>query len=63
MNPDRTGPPHSAMFAVNMLVNTEAGNTYTFEEINGWLEEAGFTGAYTLPVAFPSPLILATKPA
>jgi hypothetical protein len=25
-----------------MLVNTEGGSTYTYEEIRSWLEEAGF---------------------
>jgi thioredoxin reductase len=31
-----------ALFALNMLVSTPAGDTYTFEEINGSLETAGF---------------------
>jgi ubiquinone/menaquinone biosynthesis C-methylase UbiE len=39
---DRTGPPWVALFAVNMLVNTTAGNCYTFEEMEGWLSDAGF---------------------
>ena len=30
------------MFAVNMLVNTESGDTFSFNEIKRWLEEAGF---------------------
>jgi hypothetical protein len=25
-----------------MLVNTEGGSTYTYDEIKTWLEEAGF---------------------
>lgn len=63
VNAEHTGPPHSAMFAVNMLVNTENGSTYSFEEIEGWLQEVGFRGASKLPVPAPSPLMLATKPA
>ncbi len=31
-----------AIFAVNMLVNTKSGNTYSFDQIAGWLTEAGF---------------------
>lgn len=38
----RTSPPDRALFAVNMLVHTERGNCYTFNEIKGWLQEAGF---------------------
>lgn len=61
-NPDRTGPPMSLIFAVNMLVNTEKGDTWSFEEIAGWLKEAGFTNPRALEAPGPSPLILATKP-
>jgi hypothetical protein len=42
MNRDRTQPVSGALFAVNMLVNTTGGNSYTFDEIKGGLEEAGF---------------------
>ena len=50
---DRRGPMSGLVFAVNMLVNTEAGDTYTFEEIAGWLAEAGFTNPRQLPVSGP----------
>jgi predicted O-methyltransferase YrrM len=42
MEPDRVTPRDGAIFAVNMLVNTEGGGTYTFDEIRDWLVEAGF---------------------
>ena len=58
---DRRGPMSGLIFAVNMLVNTEAGDVYTFEEIADWLTEAGFTNPRQLPVPGPSPLILATR--
>ena len=58
---DRRGPMSALIFAVNMLVNTEAGGTYSFEEIAGWLTEAGFANPRQLPVPGPSPLILATR--
>jgi ubiquinone/menaquinone biosynthesis C-methylase UbiE len=62
VNADRTGPLNGLFFAVNMLVNTDCGDTYSFEEISSWLKEAGFTNARTLDAPGPSPLILATKP-
>jgi SAM-dependent methyltransferase len=42
MDEDRTGPPAGTLFALNMLVATEAGDTYTFPEIRQLLLEAGF---------------------
>ncbi len=59
---DRSGPLSSLIFAANMLVNTESGSTYSFDEIRGWLEQAGFAQIRTLDVPGPSPLILATRP-
>jgi ubiquinone/menaquinone biosynthesis C-methylase UbiE len=49
------------IFAVNMLVNTEEGDTFTFGEYRKWLEESGFRDVRTLEAPSPSPLILATK--
>lgn len=62
VNADRTGPVNGLFFAVNMLVNTDEGDTYSFEQIGSWLAEAGFTDARTIDSPGPSPLILATKP-
>ena len=42
MSPDRTAPRAGALFAVNMLVGTKDGGTFTLEELSAWLEEAGF---------------------
>jgi precorrin-6B methylase 2 len=44
LSPDRTQPRSGALFAVNMLVGTEGGNSYTEAEIHDALTEAGFTG-------------------
>ena len=60
-NAERTGPPHTLIFAVNMLVHTEKGDTYPFREVEGWLKESGFTNARELPCTGPAPLILATR--
>ncbi len=56
----RRGPAVPLIFAVNMLVNTEAGSTYTFKQIAAWLKEAGFKRPRPLKVPGPWPLILAT---
>jgi ubiquinone/menaquinone biosynthesis C-methylase UbiE len=61
VNKERTGPVNGLFFAVNMIVNTQEGNTWSFEEIGAWLEEAGFTNPRLLDAPGPSPLILATK--
>ena len=42
MDESRTAPLAGAMFAVNMLVNTPAGGTYTFAELSEDLLAAGF---------------------
>ncbi len=44
MSADRTRPRDGAIFAVNMLMGTSGGNTYTYDEIESWLKEASFTG-------------------
>jgi len=61
VNADRTGPLGSLFFAVNMLVNTDEGDTYSFEEMSEWLAAAGFVDARTVDAPGPSPLVLATK--
>ena len=62
VNNERTEPTHALMFAVQMLVNSEKGDTFSFNEIKGWLEDAGFKKVRKLEAPGPSPLILATKP-
>jgi O-methyltransferase/methyltransferase family protein len=62
VNDDRTKPLPSLMFSVQMLVNTETGDTFSLNEIKNWLEDAGFKKVRKLEAPGPSPLILATKP-
>ena len=62
MSSDRTRPASGAMFAINMLVNTQGGNSYTFEEIKGGLEEAGFERVKLLQDSEMSSLVEAFKP-
>jgi len=42
MDSSHTNPPGGALFAVNMLVATEGGGTYTLDEYSQDLREAGF---------------------
>ena len=62
VNDRRTEPLPALMFAVNMLVNTDKGDTFSYNEIKSWLEEAGFKKVRKLEAPGPSPLVLATKP-
>jgi SAM-dependent methyltransferase/biotin operon repressor len=53
----------AALFGVNMLVNTEFGNTYSEGEYTGWLSAAGFEGIEVLPIPErDTHFILARKP-
>ena len=45
MDDNRTAPVAGALFAVNMLVATEGGGTFTFDELREDLESAGFVQA------------------
>ena len=62
VDPERKANTMGLIFDVNMLVNTEKGGTYSFEEIRDWLSEAGFVKAGLVPAPGPSPLIFADKP-
>jgi O-methyltransferase. len=42
MKNDRTQPTSGAIFAINMLVGTEAGDCFTEQEVTGMLNGAGF---------------------
>jgi len=44
MDEERVAPSHGAFFALNMLVGTEAGDTYTEGEVTGWMIAAGLSG-------------------
>lgn len=58
---DRSGPLFPLIFALNMLVHTEEGDTFTLGEYTAWLHEAGFGAVTTLENPGPSPLIVACR--
>jgi len=43
VNGTRTSPFYAVMFALNMFMFTDEGDTYSRPEVTGWLREAGFT--------------------
>jgi predicted O-methyltransferase YrrM len=58
-NEERTGPAFPLIFALNELIHTEGGDTYTESEIIGFLEAAGFGECSTISFE-PAPLALVT---
>ena len=61
INEDRTGPLHAAMFALNMLVATGAGDTYTESEVRGWMQQAGFVRVTRTDTPFNNTLVIGLK--
>jgi len=64
LDPDRAGPPEAAIFALQMLLATEAGGLDTSDDWAHWLAEAGFEGVHTvdLPTAAGTTLTVAWRP-
>src|SRR6185436_18795019 len=62
VNQDRSGPPMGLIFAVNMLAHTENGDTFSFEEISGWLKEAGLVNPRKIEPGGPVGIVMADKP-
>jgi hypothetical protein len=53
MKPDKTAPKAGALFAINMLVATPGGGTYTYDEIKSGLTAAGFENIKLIQEADP----------
>ncbi len=60
---ERTSPTNAAVFAINMLVNTEGGRTYTWREVESWLKETGFIDVEKKEIPGPAGVIVARKAA
>jgi predicted O-methyltransferase YrrM len=64
MEESRTRPVAGALFAVNMLVGTEGGATFTFDELRADLEHAGFIQAAVVRAdEAMNAIVVAAKPA
>jgi SAM-dependent methyltransferase len=62
MSDDHTEPVAGALFAINMLVNTPGGSTYSFGEIGEDLKTAGFTDPKLLHRGEMDSLVTARRP-
>jgi len=62
VEPGRTGPPFSLIFAVHMLLNTEAGDTYSTDEVAAWTQDAGFGPGERVDLTPQTRLWLVEKP-
>lgn len=58
---DHTQPQAAAIFAINMLVNTESGRSYGWDEVESWLAEAGLVGMERMETPGQPGLIMARK--
>ncbi|MFQ5715240.1 MAG: methyltransferase [Candidatus Scalinduaceae bacterium] len=50
---DKTSPAFPALFSLNMLLFTENGRSYSFQEIENWLKEAGFHDLTRMNIKLP----------
>jgi 2-polyprenyl-3-methyl-5-hydroxy-6-metoxy-1,4-benzoquinol methylase len=62
MNEERTDPGNGALFALNMLVGTRDGDTYTEKEIREWFEKAGIRFEKRIDTLNGNALIIGRKP-
>ncbi len=60
-NNERTGPVIPLIFAVNMLVATEEGGTFTRKEYQEWLKTAGFGKIEEIEAGGNSPVLVAER--
>jgi len=61
MDEERKGPQQAAIFALNMLVNTRAGDTYTESEIRAWMMEASLSGIERKDTPFGTSLMIGRR--
>jgi precorrin-6B methylase 2 len=61
MKDDRTEPLSGTLFALNMLVGTERGDTYTEEEIREWFKSSGISRIERKNTSFGSNLLIGIK--
>ncbi|MHC5039836.1 MAG: methyltransferase [Planctomycetota bacterium] len=62
LQPDRTMPRYAAVFALNMFLGTKEGACYTFDEVETWLRDAGFSVAGRIQLTPQSALAVGIIP-
>ncbi len=60
LEPDKTAPSHATLFALNMLVGTRAGATYSEAEYTTWFRDAGYTQVRRVHLPGPAGLLIAS---
>lgn len=58
---DKTAPKQAALFALNMLVGTHEGSSYSENEYVAWLREAGFRKVKRVRLPGPAHLMVGTR--
>ncbi len=61
LEPDKTAPKVAALFALNMLVGTAAGSTYSEPEYQEWLSGAGFHEIRRVSLPGPAGLMIGVR--
>lgn len=61
MDASRTAPKAGALFALNMLVGTSGGSTYTEQEYTEWLRDAGFVDVDHIRLPGPTGLMIGVR--
>ena len=62
LEPDKTSPKTAVLFALNMLVGTRNGNTYSESEYYDWLSTVGFNDIRHIRLPGPTGLIMGVRP-
>jgi SAM-dependent methyltransferase len=63
MSDDRVAPPAGAFFALNMLVATDHGDTFTDGEIRGWMDGAGLARGPRIDTGNGTSMVVGLAPA
>lgn len=61
LNAEKTEPKAGVLFALNMLVNTDGGASYSEEEYHTWMRDAGFGGIRTIRLPGATGLVVGTR--
>ena len=61
LDADKTSPRFATLFALNMLVGTRAGASYSEPEYDEWMKAAGFASSKRIRIPGPVNLMIATK--
>ena len=63
LDDSRAAPPVGALFSLLMLLTTESGRCYSFNEVKNWMEQAGLSQVrqIDLPPPLTSSLVIGTR--